>query len=139
MTLVTLAEATVPGPVRDRADLARWIGRDRHVVGRAIGQQRGERERAVGADAQVVAAVVLQDHRARQPRNGAADRVACPRTSPPDQLPAVAAPLAMMPGAPPVKVPSVAVISTTPFSENAGVRADRRQTATGSPPPAGRN
>ena len=48
---------------------------DRHVVGLARGQQRGERERPVGADAQRVATVVLEEHRARQPRHRTADRL----------------------------------------------------------------
>jgi hypothetical protein len=36
--------------------------------------------------------------------------------SPPDQLPAVPAPLAMMPGAPPVMLLSEAEMTTVPFS-----------------------
>ena len=37
--------------------------------------------------------------------------------SPPDQLPASAAPLAMMPGAPPVMLLSVAQMTTMPLSK----------------------
>ena len=44
-----------------------------------------------------------------------------PPTFPPDQLAAVGVPLAIMPGAPPVRLASVAVIWATPFSEKVSV------------------
>ena len=40
---------------------------------------------------------------------------------PPDQVPAVAMPLAMMPGAPRVKVPSLAEMTIAPFTAKASV------------------
>ena len=61
--------------VRDRADLPRRVGLDGDVVGGALGQGGAEGEGAVGAGAQVVAGVVLEDRGAGEPGDGAPDRV----------------------------------------------------------------
>ena len=62
------------GAAGDGAGLAGRVGYDRDAVGGAAGQRGGEGEGAVGGDAEVVTAVVLQHHGAGQPGNGPADR-----------------------------------------------------------------
>ena len=64
--------------VGNRAGLTGRVGLHRHAVGRAAGQRGSEGERAVCADAEIVTTVILQHHRPRQPRNGAADRISGP-------------------------------------------------------------
>ena len=63
------------GTVGHRAGLPGRVGLHRHAVGRARGEAGAEGERAAGADAEVIAAVILQHDRAGQPRDRTADRV----------------------------------------------------------------
>src|SRR5688572_1881230 len=62
-----------PSSVADTADLIRRLIRDRHVVGRTVGQRARQHELAVRRDRQLLAATLQLQARAVQPGDRAAD------------------------------------------------------------------
>ena len=74
-TVVTLPPATVPAPLETLQFWPVGLLFTVTLYAAAVGQLRGEGERAVRAHAQVITAVVLQHHRPREARDGPAHRV----------------------------------------------------------------
>ena len=85
--------------VGDGAGLATGVAGHRDVVGVTGGQQGGGGKVAGGREGEVVTGIVLEDDLPLRPATLPPTEYV-PATLPPDQSPALAVPLAMMPGAP---------------------------------------